>query len=161
MPLRRLPIFTFPATDITRSSSNSCTIRSSAAGSTTQSASMVTMISPLARSRPVLRARDLPALSWRCSTRWRPSSRRQRCASRHSLSHVPSVDPSSTTTTSTSEYVLVRIDFTVDSIPTSSFQAGTMTLTRGLAGAGSRRSRRRRRRAMTGSYQGATNNWRA
>ena len=91
--VRRLPTLTLPATAPTDGSPNGCTNFRIESRSKIVSPSTVTIRSCLASAIPVLRALDLPPLGTRITRTF--GSRRLSTSTA-----VPSVEPSSTTTTS-------------------------------------------------------------
>ena len=135
----RLPTLTLPATAPTVGSANGWTRRWIASGSTTVSPSTMITIGWVDRAIPALRAAAFPPHG----TRTTRTPGRFNAAT---TAAVPSVDASSTTTTSTS-WQLVTRDVTVPAMPSRSFQAGTITETGSVTGGPHDQAGDRRRRA--------------
>src|SRR3990172_6193354 len=114
-----------PTAATTPESAKRSTITASQSRGTSQSASVLAMISPGAASTPSFRAPPMPFRFWT----------RTRSAWRAAIARVPSVLAPSTTTISNSERGRVcRSNCRRNrSIPAASFQVGTTTLTRGTA----------------------------
>jgi hypothetical protein len=111
--LLRLPTLTLPATAPTAGSANGCTSSRTESDSRMVSPSTVTIRSCRASAMPVLRAFDLPPLGTRITRTLGRPRRSARIA-------VPSVEPSSTTTTSMSGWSPPANDRTAASMPSFS-----------------------------------------
>ena len=108
---RRLPTLTLPATAPTAGSANGCTSRRIESGSKTVSPSTITIRSWRASATPVLSAFGLPPSGTR-TTRTLPQAERAR-----PCRPVPSVEPSSTTITSTPRWSPTASDRTAAPMP--------------------------------------------
>ena len=139
MSSSRFAILTLPATPPIAGSAKGWASRRTVSGSKTVSPSIMMMRSWPAARIPVFNALGLPELRWR-RTRTRGS------ASDSTRSAVPSVEPSSTTSTS-SGWSLARMDRTVASMFLISLYAGTITVTGSVTGGPHRKSGLRLRRA--------------